>query len=146
MSAIPILRRALILGGIFALVLAVVGAVVGFLVAGGIGVVSALIGAAMAFVFLGITALSILLASRYDVLAFFGIVMGAWLLKFILFLVLAVTLRDQTFIDQTVMFVTLVVGVVGTLVVDMVVVARSRLPYVSDISLPGDRPQRPHAD
>lgn len=146
MSAIPILRRALILGGIFAFVLAIVGALVGFFVAGGIGVGSALIGAAMAFVFLGITAMSILLASRYDVLAFFGIVMGAWLLKFILFLVLAVALRDQPFINQTVMFVTLVVGVVGTLVVDMVVVSRSRLPYVSDIGLPGDAPQRPHAD
>lgn len=146
MSAIPILRRALVLGGVFALALAVVGSVVGYLVAGGTGVLSALIGAGMAAVFLGITAFSILLASRYDILAFFGIVMGAWLLKFILFLVLAVALRDQDFIDQTVMFVTLVVGVIGTLVVDMVVVARSRLPYVSDIALPGDAAKAPHAD
>lgn len=146
MSAIPILKRALILGGVFAIALAIVGSVVGYLVAGGTGVLSALIGAGMAAVFLGITAFSILLASRYDILAFFGIVMGAWLLKFILFLVLAVALRDQDFIDQTVMFVTLVVGVIGTLVVDMVVVARSRLPYVSDIALPGDAKKAPHAD
>ena len=138
MSAIPILRRALVYGGLFALVLAVAGSIVGYLVAGGVGVVSALIGAVMAAVFLGVTAVSILLASKYDILAFFGIVMGAWLLKFVLFLVLAVVLRDQPWIQSTVLFVTLVVGVIGTLIVDVVVVARSRMPYVSDITLPGD--------
>ena len=44
MSAIPILKRALILGGVFAAALAVVGSVVGYLVADGTGVLSALIG------------------------------------------------------------------------------------------------------
>lgn len=138
MSAIPVLKRALLFGAIFAVVLAIGGSAVGFLVAEGTGVVSALIGAAMAAVFLGITAGSILIASRYELLVFFGIVMGAWLLKFVLFLVLAVVLRDQPWIASTVLFITLVVGVVGTLVVDVVVVARSRLPYVSDVQLPGD--------
>ena len=138
MSAIPVLRRALLFGALFAIALAIVGSAVGFAVAGGIGVTSALIGAAMAGVFLGITALSVLLASRFDILAFFGIVMGAWLLKFVVFIVLAVILRDQSWIQSTVLFLTLVVGVVGTLVVDVVVVARSRMPYVSDISLPGE--------
>ena len=144
MSAVPILRRALVFGGWFASGLAIVGALLGFLIAGGTGVVSALIGAVMAGVFLGITAGSILLASRYDVIAFFGIVMGAWLLKFVIFLVLALTLRDQPWIDATVMFLTLVVGVVGTLVVDMIVVAKSRMPYV-DVPLPtrsGEPPRR----
>ena len=144
MSAVPILRRALIFGGWFALLLAAVGALAGFFAAGGAGIVSALIGAAMAGVFLGITAGSILLASRYDVIAFFGIVMGAWLLKFVIFLVLALALRDQPWIDARVMFLTLVVGVVGTLVVDMVVVAKSRMPYV-DVALPtssGEPPRR----
>lgn len=141
MSAIPILRRALIFGALFAVVLGMVGSVVGYFAAGGAGVASALIGAAMAAVFLGITALSILLASRYDILAFFGIVMGAWLLKFVLFMILAFALRDQPWIDATVMFLTLVAGVIGTLVVDVVVVAKSRLPYVSNITLPGDAPK-----
>ena len=144
MSAVPILRRALIFGGWFALLLAAVGALAGFFAAGVAGIVSALIGAAMAGVFLGITAGSILLASRYDVIAFFGIVMGAWLLKFVIFLVLALALRDQPWIDARVMFLTLVVGVVGTLVVDMVVVAKSRMAYV-DVPLPtgsGEPPRR----
>lgn len=137
MSAIPVLKRALVVGGIFAAVLAFAGAAVGFLIVGQSGLVSGLLGAVIAGVFLGITALSILLASRFDILAFFGIVMGAWLVKFILFIVLAVVLRDQPWIEPTVLFITLVAGVVGTLVIDVVVVAKSRLPYVSDIALPG---------
>jgi hypothetical protein len=92
----------------------------------------------MAVVFLAITALSILLASRFGIGGFFGIVMGAWLLKFVLFLVLIFLLKDQPWIQPTVLFLCVVVAVVGTLVVDVVVIAKSRMPYVSDIALPGD--------
>lgn len=138
MSAAPVLKRALRYGGLFAAALAVLGGIIGFLVAGPSGLVSALLGAVMAAVFLGITAVSILLASRYDIAAFFGIVMGAWLLKFVLFIVLALVLRDQPWVQPAVLFLTLVVGIIGTLVIDVVIVSKSRLPYVSDVHLPGD--------
>lgn len=144
MSAIPILKRILAYGGILAIAIAIVGSIVGFLVAGSVGLVSAIIGTVMAVVFLGITAASIVLATRVakgDLLsvAFFGIVMGAWLLKLIIFIVLIVLLKDQPWIQTQVLFLTVVVAVIGTLVVDVVVIARSRLPYVSDVELPGDR-------
>ncbi len=138
MSAAPVLKKALLYGAVFALVLGLVGGVIGLVTSGGPGLVSALLGAGMAAVFLGITALSILLASRFDIAAFFGIVMGAWLLKFVVFIVLAVVLRDQPWIQPTVLFLTLIVGIIGTLVIDLIVVTRSRLPYVSDVRLPGD--------
>lgn len=138
MSAVPVLKKILRWGGLLALVIAVVGSVVGYLAAGWGGVAGALIGTAMAVVFLAITALSILIASRFGLAIFFGIVMGAWILKFIVFLVLVFLLKDQPWLQPTVMFVCLVVAVVGTLVVDVVVIARSRMPYVSDISLPGE--------
>jgi hypothetical protein len=151
MSAIPILKRILAYGGILALAIAVIGSGIGLIVAGGVGLVSALIGTVMAVVFLGITAASIVLATRVakgDLLsvAFFGIVMGAWLVKLIVFIVLIVLLKDQPWIQTQVLFLTVVVAVIGTLVVDMVVIARSRLPYVSDISLPAEAsaaPDRP---
>jgi hypothetical protein len=138
MSAVPVLKKILLWGGLLALVLVVAGSIVGYAVAGWTGVAGALIGTAMAVVFLAITALSILIATRYGLAVFFGIVMGAWILKFILFLVLVFLLKDQVWLQPTVMFVCLVVAVVGTLVVDVVVIARSRMPYVSDIALPGD--------
>jgi hypothetical protein len=138
MSAVPILKRVLLFGSLLALVIAVVGSLVGFAVAGMEGVVSALIGTAIAMVFLGVTSLSIIIASKHELGIFFAIVMGAWLLKFVIFLVIVFLLKDQPWVQPQVLFLSLVVAVLGTLVVDVVVIAKSRMPYVSDISLPGD--------
>ena len=68
---------------------------------------------------------------------FFALVLGAWLLKFVVFLVLVFTLREASFVDPVVLFVTLVIAVLGGLVTDLVAVSRGRVPYVSDITLPG---------
>jgi hypothetical protein len=92
-------------------------------------------------VFMGITAGSILLANRFAgsdlfVGAFFGIVLGGWLLKFIVFIILVVLLRGVDWLDPVVLFLAIVAGVIGSLVVDVLVVARARLPYASDTQLP----------
>jgi hypothetical protein len=44
-----------------------------------------------------------------------------------------VLLRDQPWVDTKVLFLTLIVGIVGSLVVDVVVVSRTRIPTVSDL-------------
>ncbi|MEJ3404566.1 hypothetical protein WDJ51_07470 [Rathayibacter sp. YIM 133350] len=140
----PLLRRALIWSALLALVIMVVGGVVGFLVAGWSGVASALAGTAMAVIFMGITAGSILLANRFAgsdmfVGAFFGIVMGGWLLKLVLFVVLVLVLRGAPWIQPMVLFLSVVAGVIGSLAVDVIVVTTSRMPYASDAVLPGSR-------
>jgi len=140
-SAAPVLRLSLVYGAALSIAIAIVGSVVGALVNELPGLLSALIGAGMGFVFLAVTAASILLADRLtrgDLLSpvFFAVVLGAWLLKFVLFLVLVFTLREAPFLDPVVLFVTLVIAVLGTLVTDLVAVSRGRVPYVSDISLP----------
>jgi hypothetical protein len=99
---------------------------------GPIGALSVVIGAVMAAVFLGITAASILVAIKYDIVAFFAIVLGAWLIKFVIFLVLAILLRDQPWINISSLFLALIAGVIGSLVVDVVVVMKTRMPYISD--------------
>ena len=91
-------------------------------------------GAAMAAVFLGITAASILWAVRYDIVGFFAIVLGAWLLKFVAFIAAAILLRDQPWINPTALFLSLIAGVISSLVVDVVVVMKTRIPYVSDLN------------
>ena len=146
-TSIPVFRKTLIYGSYLALGIAVIGAVLGGIFAGGPGVVSALIGTAMALVFMGVTAGSLLLANRYAgneaaIGAFFGIVMGGWLLKFIVFLVLVFVLKDQPWLNNVVLFLSIIAGVVGSLVVDVIVLAKSRVPYVSDVALP----QAPHED
>jgi hypothetical protein len=142
-SAQPVLKRILVWGAFLALGIAVVGSIAGGVTDGGRGVLSAVIGAAMAFVFLGMTAASIIIATRLtrgDVLnpAFFAIVLGGWILKFVVFLVLAFLLKDQPWVNLVVLFITIVASVLGSLVIDMIVIARSRMPYVSDITLPGE--------
>lgn len=130
------------LGSLLAVGIAVVGCIVGGLTVGMTGVAGALIGTAMALAFTGLTAASILIGLRASggtliSGAFFGIVLGGWLLKFVVFLVIAILLKDQPWVNSLFLFLSIVVGVVGSLVVDVVVVARSRMPYVSDIALPG---------
>jgi hypothetical protein len=143
-SSTPVLKDALKYGVFLTLAIAVVGALLGGIFSGWIGVTSALIGTLIAAVFLSITAISILIANRFIasdlyVGIFFGIVLGGWIVKFVLFLILAIVLRDQPWINPTVLFLSLIAGVIGSLVVDMVVVFRSRVPYVSDATLPGEK-------
>ena len=151
LSSTPILRRALVVGAVFTVVLIIAGGVAGYFVDSWTGVTSAVIGAAMAFVFLAITAASILIANRYYAsplftALFFAIVLGAWLLKFVIFLAVALVLRGQPWVNPPVLFLCLIIGIVGTLVVDMIVVVRSRMSYASDVSLPGSQPVLPNVE
>jgi len=136
MNARSIFTKILTYTGLLALAIAVVGGGVGYLTAGSDGLWSALLGVALAVVFAGITASTMLVAIRFRLAAFFGIVMGAWLLKLVVFIVLLVVVKDQPFVDDVVLFLSLVVSIVGTLAIDALVVVRARLPHVSDAELP----------
>lgn len=140
MTVTPLLVRSLRYGGVLALVIGVAAAGLGWLVAGTPGLVGGLLGAALAAVFLGLTAVSILVAGRVtggDLTspAFFGLVLGVWTLKLLLFFVLAMWLRGQDWIDTGVFAATMIAAVLGSLVADVVAFQRSRVPL--DVSLPG---------
>lgn len=135
MTTTAIMQRILLWGGLLALGVAVVGGLIGWMLAAGAGVASALVGTALAIVFCMLTAGSILLAlkaSRGTMLsgAFFGIVLGGWLVKFALFIVLVFVLGGQDWLHRGVAFGTLVAAVLGSLVIDCVVIATSRQPVV----------------
>ncbi|NIJ03922.1 hypothetical protein [Frigoribacterium faeni] len=136
MNARSIFTKILTYTGLLALVIAVVGGGLGWALAGTDGLWSALVGVALAVVFAGITAASMLIAIRFRLAAFFGIVMGAWLLKLVIFVVLLVLVKDQPFVNDVVLFLALVVSIIGTLAIDALVVVRGRLGNVSDAVLP----------
>jgi hypothetical protein len=143
MKSSAILGRALAYGAILTVVIAVLGSVIGFLVAGTPGLISALIGAGLTALFMGFTAGSIVLASRAtngdpSSTLFFGIVLGAWLLKFIVFIAILVVLRGQPFLEPLVFFFAILAAVIGSLVVDVLAFVRARESYVPGVSLPGD--------
>jgi len=143
MKSSAILGRALAYGAILTVAIAVIGSVIGFLVAGSPGLISALIGAGLTALFMGFTAGSIVLASRAtngdpSSTLFFGIVLGAWLLKFIVFIAILVVLRGQSFLEPLVFFFAILAAVIGSLVVDVLAFVRARESYVPGVSLPGD--------
>lgn len=149
MKTATILARALVYGAILTVAIAGIGSVVGYLIAGSAGLVSALIGAGLTALFMGFTALSIVLAARVtkgeaSSTLFFGIVLGVWLLKFVVFIVILVLLRNQPFIEPLILFFSILVAVIGSLVVDVVAYLGARVPYVGDVELPGDAERSTH--
>jgi hypothetical protein len=147
-SVTPILTKSLLYGGIVAAVVAVVAGTIGQLVSGTPGLVGGLVGAGLSAVFLGLTAVSMLIAGRASrgdgtSVVYFAVVLGALGLKFVLFIVVALWLRGQTWIDPRVFAVAAIIAVLGSLVGDLVAFARARVPYVSDVHLPGEPEPKP---
>lgn len=146
MTVSQIAKRALLAGVVVTSIIAIVAATAGALISDLAGMLGAFVGAALGFALLGLTPLSIMWGFKLgkgDVLSpgFFSAVLGTWLLKFVVFLAAVFWLGDQEWLDRTVLFVTIVASVIATLVTDLVVVAKSRMPYVSDVTLPGDKPK-----
>ena len=146
MTVSQIAKRALLVGLVVTSVIAIVAATAGALLSELPGMLGALVGAALGYALLGLTPLSIMWGFRLgkgDVLSpgFFAAVLGTWLLKFVVFLAAVFWLGDQEWLNRTVLFLTIVAAVLATLVTDLVVVVKSRMPYVSDVTLPGDKPK-----
>ena len=146
MTVSQIAKRALLVGLVVTSVIAIVAATAGALLSELPGMLGALVGAALGYALLGLTPLSIMWGFRWgkgDVLSpgFFAAVLGTWLLKFVVFLAAVLWLGDQEWLNRTVLFLTIVAAVLATLVTDLVVVVKSRMPYVSDVTLPGDKPK-----
>lgn len=145
-SSTPILRTTLTWSAAVTALLAVAGATIGYLVAGTDGLWSALAGVLLAAVFLGITGASILIANRWFgddlyVPVFFGIVMGGWILKLVVFIVVMIVLRGQPWMQPTIFFVAAIVSILASLAIDVVVMLRMRVPHVSDVTLPTADPE-----
>jgi len=134
------LTRTLILGSALAAAICVVGGGLGVLIAGLPGLLGAIVGGAIAAIYMALTAASILLgfrAGRGDMLnpVFFAVVLGGWLLKLIVFLVLILMLRGADWLNPYAFFFAVIAAVLGSLVIDVYVFATSRIPYV-DTPLP----------
>ena len=146
MTVSQIAKRALLAGVVVTSIIAIIAATAGALISGLAGMLGAFVGAALGYALLGLTPLSIMWGFRLgkgDVLSpgFFSAVLGTWLLKFVVFLAAVFWLGDQEWLDRLVLFITIVASVLASLVTDLVVVAKSRMPYVYDITLPGDTPK-----
>jgi hypothetical protein len=144
MNASQVIRKALFWGAVWTSLVGTAAAVVGALVADLPGVLGALVGVAIGFAFLALTPLSIIWGLKLghgNMLepGFFAVVLGMWLVKVVIFLVLIFWLGDLSWAHRETLFLTIVVSLLVGLITDVVVMMRSRMPYL-DVSLPSDSP------
>jgi uncharacterized membrane protein len=130
-----VLRRALVGGVTVSVAIAVVAGLVGLVIAGPGGLASGLIGAVFAFLFLGLTIAGLMASSRYigttNPVPALVIVLSSWFAKVVLFIVAMLVLGRQPWVQPMVLFLSLVVAVLAFLILDVVVVARARIPVGS---------------
>lgn len=131
----PVLLRALRWGFAVTGVLVAAFAVIGWLVSESPGLWGGIIGAGLGGLFLLMTVGSIAFANRFVerdfyITAFFGIVLGSWVFKFILFILAVVLLRDREWLDTRVMFFGVIASVFASLALDVIIIVRSRIPVV----------------
>lgn len=119
-------------GLMLVLAIALVGGGLGFVFAGAAGLISGLIGAALALVFSSLTAFSVKFGGQLSLGGFFGVVLGGWIVKLVGFIVLIALLKGATFIAGPVLFFTLVASILGTLIIDTLIVMKSRITFGSN--------------
>ncbi len=125
-----VMQRVLKLGSLLVLGVTVIGSLVGYLVAGTSGLLAALAGGAAAFAFTALTVLSLLFGSKLNLGGFLGVVLGGWLIKVLLFLVLFSSLNKADWLTlsaRPVVFFVVVAAVIGGLVLDTLVVTKARI-------------------
>ena len=125
-------RAVLIQGSVLTGLIAVVGALIGGFTAGMPGVAGSLIGAAITLLFTSLTALAVWFGSRQSLAVFYGVVLGGWLVKIALFMVLIAYLRGLAGIDRMAFFLSVVASIIGTLAIDTRLVLRSRIPIIEN--------------
>lgn len=125
-----VMQRVLRLGALLVAGITLIGSLVGYLLAGNSGILAALAGGSAAFIFTGLTALSLLLGAKLNLGGFLGVVLGGWLLKMVLFLVLFRVLNGADWLSKEarpIVFFTVVAAVIGGLVLDTLIVTKARL-------------------
>lgn len=124
------MRRTVLVGYAVALVALPLAAAIGWAVAGAAGAWGGLLGIAVPVGFLSVTAVVALATARLEPAKLGAAVLGSWLLKVILLIAVLAALRPADFYSRGVFFAAFVVATVGYLVLEAVVVTRTRTPYV----------------
>lgn len=133
-ASAQVLRTALRSTLLLLVVLAVVGVAAGALLAGMPGVWAAVIGVAMALVFSATTTVALLRTVTSPPAVMAAWVMGTWLVKVLLVVVVLGVLRGYDFYSRPVLAAVLGLGVVGSALLDYRAVTRGRVPYVEPSS------------
>jgi hypothetical protein len=123
-------RIVLIQGAILTCAIAIVGGLLALWAVGMPGLISALIGSAIALSFTSLTAIAVWVGGKLPLGGFYGLVLGGWLAKVIIFVLILSVLNRVEGLNRPTIFFTIVASVLGGLTIDAVAVLRSRVPVV----------------
>lgn len=137
-----VFRRALRDVLIFLAALTVVGVGVGLAVSGLAGLWGALLGAGVAVFFSGTTVWVVLRTLHSTPATTAAVVMGSWLVKMIVLIAVLALLRGMDFYDRWVFGAVMLIGVIGSALLDYRAVSTGRIPYMDPAasSTLGDAP------
>lgn len=121
-----ILRRMLIV----TLVITVIAAGLGWLLADSIGLWGALIGGGIGLLFCGTTVVSMVVAEGKSPQFLAIVVLGSWLVKMLVIIIALAVLRNMTFYDRYVLAATLGAIVISSLTIEMLAIKSARIPLV----------------
>jgi hypothetical protein len=124
------MRRILRVGGIASAIALPAATLLGFLLGGGPGAWGALIGMGLAVAFFAVTIGVALVTARMDPTRLGIWVLGSWLVKMVLLIVVLALLRDADFYSRPALFVALLIGTAGSLLLEARIVVTTRVPYV----------------
>lgn len=124
------LRAAVRYGVLGLLVLAVVGSIVAALLAGKPGLYGVLLGAAVGGGFILFTALGVLFTAKLPAVTAGAVLLGTWLLKMILAIVVLAVLKPLDFYDSTALVLVMVLSLVIVLGAETFGVLATKVPYV----------------
>ncbi len=112
------------------LVAMVVAAGVGWLVDGSAGLWGGVIGIAIPVAFYSITVIVALVTLRVRPEVFGAAVLGSWVVKIAVLIGVLAALSNSDFYSRGAFFIAFVVGTVGYLVAEAVIVVKTRVPFI----------------
>lgn len=127
------LRTAVRHGVLGLFLLTAISAGVSFLIVGVPGVWGALLGAAVGGGFVLFTAVVVLATAKSEPTTLAAVLLGSWLLKLILAIVVMVVLRGMDFYSRETFVAVIALAVVGLLTLETRAVLRSKAPYVDPV-------------
>lgn len=123
-------RMALALA-VFLLVLAAVSIPIGWFAAGWPGVWGAVLGVAITLTFVVSTALLGRITATQPTWVASAALLGVWLLKMVIILVVIVVVRDMDFYHPLALFGTVVAAIIGTTIIEVREASRARVLYTT---------------
>lgn len=124
------LKRALRFGSIALVAITIISLVVWGGMRGMPGIWGVLVGAGIGGGFVLLTVLSVLAASKTSPTNTIIVVMGSWLTKLLVLIVILAVIRDMDFYDKMALFVTVVLALIATLGTEAWGVVSARVSYV----------------